>query len=162
MLKYSLVWVKDKNAADWRSMRDQYFGPAIWSALVLLGSFSSSIAGENKEIKQSLLAARTQEDMVRIYREIDVKFGGDKDKIIESLRENGFSCKLGSGFVKANCVFAYCGDAITLQKGRELMSISVVMTEKWVNNSVIHQQTVCPESTERLQKKQDYLLNGGG
>ncbi|MCO5964805.1 hypothetical protein [Sinorhizobium meliloti] len=122
-------------------------------------------ASELGNVRERLLAARTQEDFAKLYEGISRKFGGDANRIVEFLKSNGFTCQMGKTLFKAQCVFAYCGDRRlfppTLLQ-RELMTINVTIERNdAVWTGVAHHQTACPATDVVLKQKQEDLLTGG-
>src|SRR5215212_1039476 len=97
-------------------------------------------AGEVTSIHERLVAARSQDDFAQIYRGIERESGGDTTRIVKSLRDRGFSCSTGTGYIRANCAYAYCGDrSLILLFRRELMNIGVYITEHDVSTAVVSQ-----------------------
>lgn len=45
-------------------------------------------ASERGNVRERLLAARTQEDFAKLYEGISRKFGGDANRIVEFLKSN--------------------------------------------------------------------------
>lgn len=133
---------------------------AIFSTLHLLTASPVS-ADELSPIRERLVAARTQDDFARIYESIEHKFNGDTRKIVQYLRDVGFSCQYGKVLFKAKCVFAYCGDRKLFMPTlrRELMSIGVNITEGGTSTGVVHHQTMCPATDALLRETQKNLLN---
>ena len=138
----------------------------LLSGTLILQPALRAHAGEFDTFKGNLLAARTNDDMVRIYQSINRELHGNTTKIVAFLKDVGFSCQYGTVLFKAKCVLAYCGDRTIFQPlerslfppfRRELMSKGITITERGVQTSVIGHQSACPSvSLKEIQKK---LLN---
>jgi len=116
-------------------------------------------ADELAVYRQRLLAVRTHDEVEQVYNEIDRRFNGDTDKIINYLEIIGFSCLKSSGYLKARCVFAHCGDReVLLLFKRQLVTIEMWIREQRVITSVINQLSECPASSDLLVERQKSFL----
>ena len=67
----------------------RYLNVVIASVSICLAAMSAQ-ADELDALKERLRAARTHDDIVKIYQSIDHEFKGDTTKIVDFLRSIGF------------------------------------------------------------------------